>query len=90
MGLEIAEEDFYEWYWEVMKPHSPYVVKEGDKTKGKKRVLQRGRGRHRQRFLSMKRERMNQRLVRVLRQLVGRTAALGLLAWAKERGPPFQ
>jgi len=42
-GLEIAEEDFYEWYWEVMKPHSPYVVKEGDETKGKKHVLVKGK-----------------------------------------------
>jgi len=73
-----------------MKPHSPYVVKEGDETKGKKHVLAKGKAKARQRFLSMKRERTNQRLVRVLRQLVGRMAVLGLLAWAKERGPPFQ
>jgi len=44
VGLEITEEDFYEWYWEVMKPHSPYVVKEGDETKGKKHVLAKGKG----------------------------------------------
>jgi len=43
VGLEIMEEDFYEWYWEVMKPHSPYVVKEGDETKGKKHVLVKGK-----------------------------------------------
>ena len=44
MGLEIVEEDFYEWYWEVMKPQSPYVIKEGDETKGKKHVLAKGKG----------------------------------------------
>jgi len=67
----------------------PNVIKEGDETKGKKHVLAKGRGRQRQRAPLMKRERTNQRLVRVLRQLVGRTVVLGLLAWQKERGPPF-
>jgi len=44
VGLEIVEEDFYEWYWEVMKPHSAYVIKEGDETKGKKHVSAKGKG----------------------------------------------
>ena len=43
-GLDIAEEDFYEWYSEVMKPQSPYVIQEGDKTKGKKHASAKGKG----------------------------------------------
>jgi len=37
------EEDFYEWYWEAMKPQSPYAVKEGDETKEKKHVSVKGK-----------------------------------------------
>jgi len=44
VGLEIVEEDIHEWYWEVMKPQSPYIVKEGDETKGKKCASVKGKG----------------------------------------------
>ena len=43
-GLEVAEEDLSQWYWEVIKPKSPYVIREGDDTRGKKRALAKGKG----------------------------------------------
>jgi hypothetical protein len=42
--LEVEEDDFYKWYPEVMKLQSPYVVREGDGTKGKKRASAKGKG----------------------------------------------
>jgi hypothetical protein len=42
--LEVEEDDFYKWYLEVMKLQSPYVVREGDGTKGKKRASAKGKG----------------------------------------------
>jgi hypothetical protein len=42
-GLEIEEEDFYKWYPDIMKPQSPYIVREGDETKGKKRAAAKGK-----------------------------------------------
>jgi len=40
--LEVAE-DLSQWYWEVIKPKSSYVVWEGDDTKGKKHALVKGK-----------------------------------------------
>jgi len=42
--LEVKEEDLSQWYWEVIKPKSPYVIREGDDTRGKKRALAKGKG----------------------------------------------
>ncbi|KIK02682.1 hypothetical protein K443DRAFT_5958 [Laccaria amethystina LaAM-08-1] len=42
-SLEIEEEDFYKWYPEVMKPQSPYIIREGDETKGKKCAAVKGK-----------------------------------------------
>ena len=49
MGLQIKEDDFYQWYSEVMRPNSPYIVHEGQEvgTPGKKkkgRISTKGRG----------------------------------------------
>jgi len=43
-GLEFVEEDLSQWYWEVIKPKSPYVVQEGDDIRGKKRASVKGKG----------------------------------------------
>jgi predicted nucleic acid-binding Zn-ribbon protein len=51
-GLEVDEEDFYKWYPEIMKPQSPYVVREGDETKGKKRAAAKGKGKGKAKALS--------------------------------------
>jgi hypothetical protein len=51
-GLEVEEEDFYKWYPEIMKPQSPYVVREGDETKGKKRAAAKGKGKGKAKALS--------------------------------------
>jgi hypothetical protein len=51
-GLEVEEEDFYKWYLEIMKPQSPYVVQEGDETKGKKHAVAKGKGKAKAKALS--------------------------------------
>ena len=43
-GLDIAAEDFYQWYPEVMKQQNPYVVREGDDNRSKKRASAKGKG----------------------------------------------
>ena len=42
-GLEIEEEDFYDWYTEIMKPKSSYVIREGEEAKAKKHALAKGK-----------------------------------------------
>jgi len=44
MGLKIMEEDFYEWYSEVMRTRSPCIVRQVDESKAKKRVAVKGKG----------------------------------------------
>jgi hypothetical protein len=85
--LEIEEDDFYKWYPEVMKLQSPYVVREGDGTKGKKRASAKGKGKGKGRVSSDEEEADEPVVSRGSREgIVGETSRAGYSPMTMEKG----